>query len=220
MRPVQQGLGGGRYAVRCRHGHKGGRRRGSGTGDHGRWRLRQRDDHGGCLSLRDAEPLGQGGQGAGRGIAEGAQRGQENMDPLMRFALDHPEQAPVHHLEGVGLEGGEKKQEPIFWRRQGAVFVHGKLAGGPGLPIEAPRRPMRSERGLKGWDQGLKLLEGHTGDIQELRGAGLQIGEPYTGGRRYRLSLEAPYTINRDKLNCYSFAVHASGMVSDHDTLP
>src|SRR5712692_7773205 len=63
--PVQQGLGGGRYAVRCRHGHKGGRRRGSGTGDHGRWRLLQRYDHGGCLSLRDAEPLGQGGQGAG-----------------------------------------------------------------------------------------------------------------------------------------------------------
>ncbi len=44
MRPVEEGLGGGRYAVRCRHGHKGGRRRGSGTGDHGRWRLLQRDD--------------------------------------------------------------------------------------------------------------------------------------------------------------------------------
>src|SRR6184192_553368 len=28
--------------------------------------------------------------------------------------------APVHHLEGVSLQIGEKKQEPIFWRRQGA----------------------------------------------------------------------------------------------------
>src|SRR5439155_13907649 len=58
-------------------------------------------------------------------------------------------------------------------------------------------RGTRSQRG----DQGLKLLEGHTGDIQELRGAGLQIGEPYTGHRRCLLSWEAQYTINRDKLN-------------------
>ena len=55
------------------------------------------------VSLRDAEPLGQGSQGAGRGIAKGAQRrqqhGQEDMNPLIGFALAHAEQAPLHHLE-------------------------------------------------------------------------------------------------------------------------
>jgi hypothetical protein len=37
---------------------------------------------------------------------------------------------------------------------------------------------MYVERGLKGRDQVLKLLEGYAREIQELRGAGLQIGEP------------------------------------------
>jgi hypothetical protein len=34
------------------------------------------------------------------------------------------------------------------------------------------------ERGLEGWDQLLKLVEGHAGEIQELYRAGLQLGEP------------------------------------------
>ena len=38
-----------------------------------------------------------------RGIAEGAERcqqyGQEDVNPLIGFALAHAEQAPVHHLE-------------------------------------------------------------------------------------------------------------------------
>jgi hypothetical protein len=36
---------------------------------------------------------------------------------------------------------------------------------------------MRVERRLKGWDEDLKLLEGQAGEIQELQGEGLQIGE-------------------------------------------
>jgi hypothetical protein len=55
----------------------------------------QRGDDGGRVSFRDAESLREGRQGAGRGIAEGAQRrqqrGEEDMNPLIRFALDHPE---------------------------------------------------------------------------------------------------------------------------------
>jgi len=66
-------------------------------------------------------------------------------------------------LEGVGLQGGEQEEPPVFRRRQGAVLIDGKLAGRPGLPIEAPRGHMRVACGLEGRDQGLKLLEGQTG---------------------------------------------------------
>jgi hypothetical protein len=60
------------------------------------------------------------------------------------------------------------------------------LRGSPGLPIEAPRRHMRLKRGLEGRHQLLKFVEGHTGEIQELRRAGLQIGERYMG-HKWRL---------------------------------
>jgi hypothetical protein len=95
------------------------------------------------------------------------------MDPLIGFALDHPEQAPVHHLEGIGFEVGENKQEPIFRRREGAVFVHGKPARGPRLSIHAPRRHPGMERGLERRDELLKLVERQAGEIQELQRAGL-----------------------------------------------
>jgi len=66
-----------------------------------------------------------------------------------------------------------KKKSPVFWRRQGAVFVHGKPTSGPRLPIHPPRRHPGVERGLEGRDPLLKLLEGHTGEIQELHRARL-----------------------------------------------
>src|SRR5262245_50390991 len=59
---------------------------------------------------------------------------------------------------------------------------------------------MGVKRGLKGWHQLLKLVEGETGQIQELRGAELQIGEPYIGHSWCLLLVETQYTINRDKL--------------------
>ena len=69
----------------------------------GRRCLQQRRDHRGRGGLRHASPLGQGREGTGRGIAEGAERcqqyGQEDVNPLIGFALAHAEQAPVHHLE-------------------------------------------------------------------------------------------------------------------------
>src|SRR6266849_3253128 len=55
---VQQGLGGGRYAVPSRNGQKGGRQRGGWDRGHGGWLLRQWRDHRGRVGLRDAEPLG------------------------------------------------------------------------------------------------------------------------------------------------------------------
>jgi hypothetical protein len=54
---------------------------------------------------------------------------------------------------------------------------------------------MGLERRLEGRHQLLKLVEGQAGQIQELRGAGLHIGKPYTGHLWCLLSWEAQYTI-------------------------
>src|SRR5438128_562426 len=61
---------------------------------------------------------------------------------------------------------------------------------------------MRLERGLKGRDQLLKLVERETGQIQELRGAVLHVRELYMRHTWCLLVSEAQYTINRDNLNC------------------
>src|SRR5215510_2591611 len=103
------------------------------------------------------------------------------MNPLIGFALPHAEQTSLHDLEGIGLQIREDEEQPIFRRRQRTVFVDGEPAGGPRFPIEAPRRQMRLERRLKGWDEELKLVERQAGEIEELRGARLHIGEPDTG---------------------------------------
>src|SRR5262249_19080338 len=170
----------------------------------GRWFCLPRLHDGSRGGLRDPEALGQRRQGTGRGIAEGPQgrqqHGEEHVDPLVGLALAHAEQAPLHHLEAVGLHISQNKQESILRGRQRAVLVHAKLAGRPRLPIEAPRRHMRVERRLEGREEQLKLVEGPTGEIQELHGTGLQIGELHMGHRWYLLSWEAQYTINRDNL--------------------
>jgi hypothetical protein len=144
--------------------------------------LRQRGTPDGCLSRRAAEPLGQGGQRAGRGRAAGAPRGQqrgpEPVAPLLGLALAHADQAPMHHLQRRGLEVGEQAEEPIVRRRQGAVLVHGKPARGPRLSLHAPRRHPSLEGSCEGWDQLRKLVERHAGQIQELGGAGLQGSAP------------------------------------------
>src|SRR5438128_1633436 len=48
---------------------------------------------------------------------------------------------------------------------------------------------MLLERRLKGWDQLRKLIKRQTRKIQELRGAGLQVSEPYTSHGTCLLSL-------------------------------
>ena len=84
---------------------------------------------------------------------------------------------------------------PIFRRRERTVLIHREPAGGPRFPIEAPRGKMRLERGLKGRDEALKLVERQAGEIEELCRAGLHIGEPYIGHTWCLLSWEAQYTI-------------------------
>src|SRR5215468_7051128 len=162
-RSVQQGPGGGRCAARCRHGQKGGRRCGGGYGDDGCGLLLERGDHGSGGGICDTEALGQRRE----------QCRQQDVNPLIGLALDHAEEAPVHHLEGVGFEIDEDEQEPVFRGREGAVFVDGKPARGPRFPIHLPGRHPGVERGLEGWDQLLKLVERQAGEIQERHWAGL-----------------------------------------------
>src|SRR5262249_16106800 len=111
------------------------------------------------------------------------------------FALAHAEQASLDHLEGIGLEVDQNEEQAIFRRRERTVFVHREPAGGPRFPIEAPRGKTRMERGLKGRDEALKLVERHAGEIEELCRAGLHIGELDTGHTWCLLSWEAQYTI-------------------------
>jgi hypothetical protein len=96
----------------------------------------------------------------------------------MGLALAQAEQPPLHHLERIGLQIDQDKQQPILRRRQRTVLVGRVPSSGARLPIEAPAGHMSLERGLKGLDQWLKLIHGETGQIQDLRGAGLEIGEP------------------------------------------
>ncbi len=102
------------------------------------------------------------------------------MNPLMGFALAHPEQPPLYHLEGVRLQVDQDKQQPIRRGWQRTVLVGRIPPGGACLPIEAPVGHMSLEPGLKGRDQLPKLIDGETGQIQDLRGAGLEIGKPQT----------------------------------------
>ena len=100
------------------------------------------------------------------------------MNPLMRFALPHAEQASLDDLERIRFQVGQNKQQPVFGSPQGTVLIDGKSACGARFPIEAPCRHPCLERGFKGRDRLLKLVEGQAGEIQELCRARLQIGEP------------------------------------------
>ena len=100
------------------------------------------------------------------------------MNPLIRLALVHPEQPALYHLERVRLEVDEDTQQPILGRGQWPVLVGRLPTGRARLPIETPRGQMGLERALKRREQVPKLLQGETGQIHHLRGAGLDVGEP------------------------------------------
>src|SRR5215813_13924073 len=75
---------------------------------------------------------------------------------LIGFALTHAEQASLHHLERVSLYIGQNKQKPVLRGWQGAVLIHAKLAGGPGvshrgatLPYARGTLPRRVEPGVE-----------------------------------------------------------------------
>ena len=96
----------------------------------------------------------------------------------MGLALAHPEPAPVHHVERIRFQGDQDTQQPIFRRGQRRVLLRRVPAGGARLPIEAPSGHMGLEHALKDRDQPPKLVQRQTGQIQDLRGAGLDVGEP------------------------------------------
>jgi hypothetical protein len=91
---------------------------------------------------------------------------------LIRFALNHLEQAPLHDLERRRFQGDQDEQEPIFWCREGAVILDGTPTSGPWFPIHLPRRHMGLECLLEGRDQLLKLVESYAGEIAALHRAG------------------------------------------------
>jgi hypothetical protein len=99
------------------------------------------------------------------------------MKPLMRFALAHPEQPPLHHLEGIGVQIDQDKQQSIRGGRQRTVLVGRVPTSRAPLPVKAPVGHVGLERGLKGRDQLLKFVHSETGQIEHLCRAGLQIGE-------------------------------------------
>ena len=127
----------------------------------------QRADDGGGVGLRDPEPLGEGRQGTGGGITKGTQCRQqhreEDMPPLVGCALAHATETSLDHLQRVGFHIGQNNEESLVWRRERAVFVDREPAGGPGLPIEAPRRHTGVKRRRKGRDEELKRVERKTG---------------------------------------------------------
>src|SRR3954469_8173030 len=120
---VQQGSG--ECAVPFRHEQKGGALPSFGGRDWGGRRLLQRHER----PLRDSQAVRQSREGA---VAETAQRReqrwQQNMDPLVGFALAHAQQPP--HLNGVGLQVSEQEEQPIFRRCQRAGPVDGEAVRG------------------------------------------------------------------------------------------
>ena len=79
-----------------------------------------RGDQRARISLGHPEAVRQLCQGPGRGIPQRAQRRlqnpQQDVNPLMGLALAHPEQPPLHDLEGVRLQVDEDKEQPILRR--------------------------------------------------------------------------------------------------------
>jgi len=100
------------------------------------------------------------------------------VNPLIRLALVHPEQPALYNLERVRLSVDQDTQQPILRRGQWTVLVGRIPAGRARLPIDTPLGHMGLERGLKRGEQAPKLFQGETGQIQHLRGAGLDVSEP------------------------------------------
>jgi hypothetical protein len=203
------GPGGARCVVPSHRGRQGGGGRGRRSRhrrfDRGR-SLRRRHHQGGGFSLRHSSTLGQRRQGPAAGIPQGTQRGlqhdEQDVKPLSGLALVHPEQPSLHHLEGIGFQGGPDTQQPLFGRRQRTARVGSLPAGRARLPIEAPLGHLGVKGGLNRRDQASKLIQGQTGQIRHLKRASLEVGESSLPHRCGLLSLEAQEIINRNKLYC------------------
>jgi hypothetical protein len=68
--------------------------------------------------FRDTQPLRESREGAGGGIAQGAQRReqrrQQDMDPLVGFALAQAEQPSLDHLNRGGLQVREHEEQILL----------------------------------------------------------------------------------------------------------
>jgi hypothetical protein len=124
---------------------------------------------------------------APRGRRAGRSPGRRPWSHCWAFLCRLPHRRPCTPWEGVGLQRREEEEQPSCRRPEGAVVVHAPRAGGPGFPIEAPRRHRRLERCCAGRDQELQRVKGQAGAIQALWGAILHVGEPSMRHRWCRL---------------------------------
>jgi hypothetical protein len=99
------------------------------------------------------------------------------MEPLIGFTLPQPEQAPVHDLQGVGFQVDQHEEQAIFRGRQGTDLIDGKAARRAKFAIQPPGGHPGVERRLEGRDQAVKLFTGQTAQIQQFRGAGVDVTE-------------------------------------------
>ena len=119
-----------------------------------RWRCLRGLYQGRRVSLGHAQAQSQLGHRPGRSLPQRAQRRsqhhQEPVDPLMRFALAHPEQPPLYDLEGRGLQVDQEKQQTVLGRGQRTVLVGRVPSGDAWLAIETPKGHMGPKGRLKG----------------------------------------------------------------------
>jgi hypothetical protein len=120
---MQPDLGGRPCAVPSRHGHRGGRRCDGWYGADGRWGLRQRRDHRGRVSLRDAKPLGQRGDA----IDLDAAMKRLSQEAPSRSASRQHDARRVRGMWGVPAAAGPQPWLPqSYWERLSARAHHGQ----------------------------------------------------------------------------------------------
>jgi hypothetical protein len=62
-------------------------------------------------------------------MQRGLQHHKQHVNPLIGLALVYSEQPSLYHLEGIGFQVGQDKQQPILGRRQRIVLIGGIPAG-------------------------------------------------------------------------------------------
>jgi hypothetical protein len=99
------------------------------------------------------------------------------MTPVMGLTLAHPTQPPRHDLPRGGFQVDQETHQPILRRWEWTVLIGRLATGGAWLPLEPPAGHMGLEGGFEGWHSRLQLVHRETGQVQDLRGAGLDVGE-------------------------------------------
>ncbi len=100
------------------------------------------------------------------------------MNPLLGFALAHPDQPSRHHWEGVRHQGDQDTQLPILGHGPWTIRLGRLPLGGTRPSIEAPCGHLRLEGGCQREHQRPQLRSRETGQITPLGRAGLDVGHP------------------------------------------